>query len=134
METSSNFDSKNAEQPVKKERHRFKPGQSGNPGGLPKGVGEVKKLARQWAPQAIETLATIMQDSGATPSARVAAATTLLDRGFGKPLQQVEVGQAGAFSDLPEEDLDKFIATTLAQLSGAKQMGDLPTSETPSIN
>lgn len=51
---------------------------------------EVLQLARQAGPEAIETLVSIMRDMGAQPSARVAAATHLLDRGFGKPKQTVE--------------------------------------------
>lgn len=67
----------------------FVKGQSGNPGGLPKGMAELKALARQHAPAAIDTLASIMRDSLTPPAARVSAATALLDRGFGKPVQAV---------------------------------------------
>jgi hypothetical protein len=38
---------------------RFQKGQSGNPGGRPKIVGEVQELARRYTKEAIETLATI---------------------------------------------------------------------------
>jgi hypothetical protein len=68
----------------------FAPGQSGNPGGQPKVTAEVRELARQHGPDAIAALASIMHDSGAQPSARVAAAIHLLDRGFGKPKQEIE--------------------------------------------
>jgi hypothetical protein len=67
----------------------FVKGQSGNPGGMPKGTAELKALAREHAPEAIATLANIMRDVGAQSSARVAAANSLLDRGYGKPVQEV---------------------------------------------
>ena len=39
----------------------FKPGESGNPGGRPKVVAEVRELARQHTAAAIQTLASIMR-------------------------------------------------------------------------
>ncbi len=68
---------------------RFKPGQSGNPGGRPKAVAEVQALARQHTAEAIETLATIMRHKGAPAAARVSAANAIIDRGYGKPAQTV---------------------------------------------
>lgn len=75
----------------------WKPGQSGNPGGMPKGAFDVKQLAREHAPGAIETLASIMRDSLMPPAARVAAANSLLDRGFGKPVQEITGEGGGPF-------------------------------------
>jgi hypothetical protein len=64
---------------------KFRPGQSGNPGGRPKVLGEIQELARGYTKKAIETLAAIMQNEKTSPSARVAAASAILDRGYGKP-------------------------------------------------
>ena len=36
---------------------KFRPGQSGNPGGRPKVVGELQELARRYTPEVIEELA-----------------------------------------------------------------------------
>ena len=69
---------------------RFLPGQSGNPGGRHKGVAEVMALARTYTKAAIETLAGIMQDEAAPKHARVAAASAILDRGYGRPPQAIE--------------------------------------------
>jgi hypothetical protein len=67
----------------------FKKGQSGNPGGRPKVVAEVKELARAHTGEAIETLVSIMKNPKAAPAARVSAANSLLDRGYGKPPQHI---------------------------------------------
>ena len=66
-------------------------GQSGNPGGRPKQIGEVRDLAREHTEEAIGTLVGIMQDEGAPASARLQAAQAILDRGWGRPSQAVEV-------------------------------------------
>jgi hypothetical protein len=90
---------------------KFQKGQSGNPGGRPKVLGEVQDLARQHTTDAVETLASIMRDKNAVPAARVAAANAILDRGYGKPPQHI----SGEFSqryvaELPEvcEDADDW--------------------------
>ena len=95
----------------------WQPGQSGNPGGRPKQDKSVKLLARQFTAEAIQTLAEVMRDTGAATSARVGAAQVLLDRGHGRPLQQLEVGEAGAFADLEEAELDAAIAKMGEQLA-----------------
>src|SRR6266699_2425286 len=63
----------------------FKPGQSGNPGGRPRQVGEVRKLAMEFTGEAVELLANIMRNEKAPLAARAAAANSLLDRAIGKP-------------------------------------------------
>jgi len=66
-------------------------GQSGNPGGKPRILEAVRDIARESTTLAIETLRTIAADTDAPHAARVSAATELLDRGWGKPLQGVAV-------------------------------------------
>jgi hypothetical protein len=68
----------------------FKKGVSGNPGGRPKIMAPIRDLARAHSVAAIEALASIVQDIDAPPAARVAAATALLDRAYGKPTVHVE--------------------------------------------
>ena len=72
----------------------WKKGQSGNPGGRPKVIAEVKELARAHTGEAIQTLVSIMTNAKAAPAARVSAANALLDRGYGKPLQHI-TGEGG---------------------------------------
>jgi hypothetical protein len=72
----------------------FEKGQSGNPGGRPKVIAEVKELSRAHTGAAIETLASIMSNPKAAPAARVSAANALLDRGYGKPQQHI-TGEVG---------------------------------------
>lgn len=58
----------------------FKPGQSGNPSGRPKVDPEVRTLCEKFTPDAIRTLAEIMQNKQAQASARVTAATAILKK------------------------------------------------------
>jgi hypothetical protein len=73
---------------------KFQKGQSGNPGGRPKVVGEVQELARQHSTEAIATLAAIMRDKRAPPAARAMASNSILDRAYGKPPQTLHASVA----------------------------------------
>jgi len=63
---------------------RFKPGQSGNPGGLPKSHRELRALALEHSPEAIERLVTLMRQRKA-PAISLGASTAILDRAGLKP-------------------------------------------------
>ena len=96
---------------------RFQKGQSGNPGGRPKIVGEVQQLARQYRAEAIETLVTIMRDEKAPPAARSHAANSVLDRGYGRPPQAVinaNVERKSAL-DYTDDELIAIIAAGAAE-------------------
>ena len=69
---------------------KFRKGQSGNPGGRPKVLGEVQELARQHAPTVIVELARLALRAK-SETARIAAIRELLDRGYGRPRQVMEV-------------------------------------------
>jgi hypothetical protein len=73
---------------------RWKKGQSGNPGGRPKAVVEIRDLARLYTNTAVKALVEVCA-RGKSESARVAAAQALLDRGWGKPQQDMNLNGAG---------------------------------------
>jgi hypothetical protein len=55
---------------------------------------------------AINTLAAIMNDPKVPAAARISAATALLDRGYGKPAQAIEVNEEPDLSHVSDEDLE----------------------------
>jgi len=101
---------------TKKRRGRWKPGESGNPGGRPAVAKEIRELARQYTDVAIEALRSIAL-SGKNESARVAAAQALLDRGYGKPKQGLEVsGADGGPIEVSTADLVAKARALVAQV------------------
>lgn len=77
-----------------------RPGAGRKPGGKNRATKEAKAtlgdLARQHTGDAIKALVRVMNDTEQSGSAVVAAANSLLDRGYGKPIQAVEhSGQDG---------------------------------------
>ena len=69
----------------------WKPGQSGNPNGRPKADKPIRDAAREHADEAIKALVGVLKDTEAPASAKVAAATALLDRAYGRPTQTTEL-------------------------------------------
>jgi hypothetical protein len=67
---------------------RFLPGKSGNPGGRPRVILAVRDQAQQHGEEAIEVLAEIMRQADAPPAARISAASEILNRGYGRPVDQ----------------------------------------------
>jgi hypothetical protein len=65
---------------------------------------ELRVLAREHAETALEALIKVCKSSD-SDSARVSAANAILDRGYGKPLQQIESGDPGDFSRMSNEEL-----------------------------
>ncbi|MGA3007609.1 MAG: DUF5681 domain-containing protein [Opitutaceae bacterium] len=79
---------------------RFQPGQSGNPGGRPKSDFALGELARKHTRMALACIVSIMQDADASPVARVRAAEAILDRGYGKPGQSLDVNASPLVPDV----------------------------------
>jgi hypothetical protein len=85
---------------------KFPKGQSGNPGGRPKVLGEIQELARQHAPSVIAELARLALKAK-NETARIAAIRELLDRGYGRSRQALEVSApAGDPLRLLMEEID----------------------------
>lgn len=95
------------------EQYKWKPGQSGNPGGRPAVIREVRDIARGYTVEAMETLAKIMGDGHAPCAARVAAAAHILDRGYGKPQQNISA-TVRSIKQMTDDEL-------LAYIVGAEQ-------------
>jgi len=101
----------------------FRPGQSGNPAGRPKGrtpaqeaIADVRELAREHTAEAIDTLVSIATDTKCPAAARVGAAVSILDRGWGKPAQQMEIDHKettlAITADMtPQQAAEAFLAT-----------------------
>ena len=68
---------------------KFKPGQSGNPGGRPKGIAEVQALARKLTERCFEELERIAFTSE-DERARLEAVKVILERAYGKAAQPVD--------------------------------------------
>jgi hypothetical protein len=78
----------------------WKRGQSGNISGRPKRpatlvaqriIADVKAAAREHTQDALDPLEAVMTDAKAPPAARVSAATAMLDRGWGKAKETVDL-------------------------------------------
>jgi len=62
---------------------------------MAKNLTDIRSLARGHTEGALATLASIMHSEEAPPAARVAAANSLLDRGWGKPAQPLTGDEDG---------------------------------------
>ncbi len=97
----------------------FVKGKSGNPSGLPKDPAkiearrmtrDVRELCRQNSRAAVETLIEVMKQKSAPPAARVNAANSLLDRGWGKPQQIIEA-TVDSYDRMSNEELIAYITS-----------------------
>lgn len=94
----------------------WKPGQTGNPKGRPPGI-LARDAARKYTELALETLIEACKHKGE----RVQAAIAILDRGWGKPKEQVEqvnfnVDMGGIDAPPLPETLDEWLARRRTEL------------------
>ncbi len=99
---------------------RFKKGQSGNPGGRPKTLARVQDLARQYTETSIKVLGEIMEDENERGATRIAAIQVLLDRGWGKPLQRIDVSD-DKFENWTDAELEAYLVEQQAELARLKE-------------
>lgn len=76
--------------------------------GRPVVAAEVKKLTRCHGADAVAELVRIMH-YGESDSDRRAAANDLLNRGYGKAAQIVEIGGPGSFEQMDDQELREYV-------------------------
>lgn len=68
-----------------------RPGAGRPKGARTKATADIREAAQQYTEQALATLVEVMNSSEHPAAARVSAANALLDRGYGKPKQSLDV-------------------------------------------
>lgn len=76
---------------------------------------EVETLARMHTKKAIDTLVLVMNDSGAPAAARVTASSAILDRGWGRPQQNISIDDN--HEHMSDDDLARQIEQRLAAIA-----------------
>jgi len=92
-----------------------------------KTVSEIKTLAQQYGAEAIATLVDLMQDSS-NESIQASAANSLLDRGYGKAINQTQQldSQGNVTEEISNLELARWVAHLLNK--GLKTVEEKPTS------
>lgn len=95
----------------------WKPGQSGNPGGRPKGIAA---LAREHTDSALGVLVAGLKS--ADERVQIVAAKEILDRGWGKPLAMT-ADVTKRLDDFTDDDLDAGIAFLRSAIGAPREDG-----------
>lgn len=128
------------------EPYKFKPGQSGNPGGRPKSTSAMKERAASMTDDALDVLAGLLEidrllvstaldmarDQTIPAETRIAALTAakqvkadnareVLDRGHGKSQTNVAVTTNSPFDNLTEDETEEYVQNAALELLELKK-------------
>lgn len=105
-----------------------RPGAGRPPGSKTKVGADLRVAAQQYSDEALKTLVEVMRNKKTGGAARAAAANAVLDRGYGKPKQEIEAN-INLF-DRMSDDEQRAIAAALETISrdeGEHASGTAPT-------
>src|ERR1019366_10013120 len=85
--------------PARDARGKFLPGRSANPGGRPAIAAEIKTAFQAHGPAALKRLVALMGSED--EQVAVAACRAILDRAYGKPVQELSVSAAPVLPSEP---------------------------------
>lgn len=132
MDGLTNSGATNSPPPAPKKVGGARPGAGRKKGQLDRATlahkGTLSELARAHTATALNTLADI-SENGESEAARVSAATALLDRGYGRPAQAVELtGKDGADIEIKIRDtsFERLLAIMTGKLLDATPANTLP--------
>jgi hypothetical protein len=98
---------------------RWKPGQSGNPKGRPKGIAkQARDLINDEPERLLTILLDVAEDPKAKPPERIAAINAYLDRAYGKAPQHAPV-EGG--DPLDRDQLDERIGSLVDDLAARRE-------------